>query len=241
MKENIRGGLENAARFAIQPNMWGLCGEDSSQEILRNLVAEKEHDYDLVRETLSNHGFPHLNAFLRAISQNTGLDMFDEDVVESYWFGGDLTEKAAKDANTALLEQYSKQMPGGFAKELEKQLPEKIFLTHLFQVIFVAAADYENSEKENIINNCMVAHGKVLSIEANRKHATVERDILSAKDGSGFDVMTKKQTVRIDPDLTHELTIGDEIAVHLGYLAAKLTEDQSEKLRFWTKRVAESI
>ncbi len=234
-------GLENAARFAIQPNMWGFCGEDASQVILRNLVSEKELDYDLVRETLCNHGFPHLNAFLRAISQTSGLDMFDEHVVESYWLGEDLTEIAADNAGEALVDQYEKQLPGGFAKGLEKQLPEKLYLTHLSQVILIAAADYENAEKENRINNCMVAYGKVIALDTNNAKASVEREIINVKNDGKYEVNSRKQEVRIDPDLTHGLNIGNDIAVHLGYLAAKLTQNQSERLRFWTRKVAESI
>lgn len=241
MKEGEKNGLRSAARFAIQPNMWGFCGEDTSQEILRNFVAERDINCDLVRETLNSHGFPHLNAFLGTISEISGRETFDEAAVLSYWLGGDLTEEIAEGAGNILVEQYTKQISDEFAKELAKRLPEKIYLTHLTQVALIAAADYDEPEKSQLVNQCMVAYGKIVSIDEENRTVVVERDVLRKMEGGGYEVIPGKQTVMIDPDLTPKLETGDEIAVHLGYLAGKLGTEEIETLKFWTRKVAKII
>lgn len=241
MKERDKEGLQNAARFAIQPNMWGFCGEDESQEILRNFVAERDTDQDIVRETLVNHGFPHLNSFLATISAASGLDEFDDEVVMSYWLGSYLTEKIGTNTKETLVANYEKQISGDFAEQLEKVLPEKIYLTHLSQVALIAASDYDQPQKTELINHCMIAYGKITAVDAEKRMAKVSREILKAGKEGGFEVVLKNQSVKIDIDLTPDLKIGDDVTVHLGYVAAKIDDGQAEQLRYWTRRVAESI
>jgi hypothetical protein len=241
MKEREKEGLQNAARFAIQPNMWGFCGEDSSQEILRNFVSEREMNFELVKETLHSHGFPHLNAFLETIAAASELEAFDDELVMSYWVGNYMTEKVGMATKESLVHQYEKQISKEFAVQLEKVLPEKIYLTHLSQVALIAAADYEQPEKTKLINHCMVAYGKIIKIDLEKKTAVVTRDILQKKKEGGYEVISGKQTVKIDSDLTPTLNVGDDITIHLGYLAATLTNDQAEMLKYWTRKVAENI
>jgi hydrogenase maturation factor len=241
MRERDDLGIRNAARFAIQPNMWGFCGEDSSQEILREFVAERGSNAKLVRETLHDHGFPHLNAFLEAIANDSEMDPFDNQVVMSYWIGTYLTEKVGTETKEKLVKSYGEKISKEFAVALAEKLPEQIYLTHLSQVALIAAEGYEQSEKTKLINHCMVAYGTIVAVDMEKREATVKRDVLKKKENAGYEVVQGKQTVKIDVDLTSKLNIGDDIAVHLGYLAAKLRSDQAEKLRYWTRKVAALI
>ncbi|HEX9007840.1 MAG TPA: DUF6390 family protein [Patescibacteria group bacterium] len=240
MKEADREGLQNAARFAIQPNMWGFCGEDECQEILRNFVTEKSDNSELVRVTLHEHGFPHLNSFLESIAIKTGLDLFNEEVVLSYWLGGPLTEEVGVDNKAVLAECYRKQISPEFGNQLEKVLPEKIYLTHLSQVALVAAADYQGAEKTNLINHCMIAFGRVLELDSKNRMAVVEREVLKKTD-SGYKVVANKQKVKIDADLTPEIKKGDEVTIHLGYLSSRINQEMADRLKFWTRKVAEIL
>lgn len=240
MKEADREGLQNAARFAIQPNMWGFCGEDECQEILRNFVTKKNDNPVLVRETLHEHGFPHLNSFLEAIAAKSGLDIFDDEVVMSYWLGGPLTEEIGIDNKDLLAECYRKQISEEFGDQLAKILPKKIYLTHLSQVALVAAADYQDAEKTNLINHCMVAYGKVLELDPEEMTAVVEREILK-KDIKGYKVITSRQKVKIDKDLTPQIHKGDQITVHLGFLSSRIDQEPALQLKFWTRKVAEIL
>lgn len=241
MRERDTLGIKNAARFAIQPNMYGFCGEDSSQEILRNFVTEKNNNDELVRETICEHGFPHLNAFLETIAGITDLDPFDNQVVMSYWIGTFLTESAGLETKAALIKTYGEKFSKTFAEQLEALLPDKIYLTHLSQVALIAAQGYEQQEKNVLINHCMVASGVVISVDMDKREAVVKRDVLKKSQNIGYEIGSGKQTVKIDIDLAPELKINDEVAVHLGYIATTLRPDQAEKLRYWTRRVAAII
>ena len=91
-KEKV--GIEIAARYALQPNMLGFCGDDQCQKVLRQFLAGVEGE-ETAREILENHGFPHLNSFVEAIGKLRGKDSYDPEVVRSYWLGGDLAMKSA--------------------------------------------------------------------------------------------------------------------------------------------------
>lgn len=241
MIERYKNGLKDAARFAIQPNMWGYCGENTSQEILRNYVSDKEDNSEIVRETLHSHGFPHLNSFLETISEALDLDIFDDEVVMSYWFGSFLTEKVGTGEKDKLVNNYGENISGDFAKSLSEILPEEIYLTHLSQVALVAAAGYNQKEKTTLINHCMIAYGKVLEMDINKKTAIVQREVLRKNDGLGYRISLAKQNVKIDSDLTPTVAVGDEVTVHLGYLAATISSDQAERLKYWTRKVSAVI
>jgi len=228
IREKEALGLKSAARFALQPNMWGFCGEDDSQQCLREFVSGREKDVEKIRLTLEEHGFPHLNAFLETIAKSTGRDRFDPEMVLNYWLGGEVVG-----TREDLLENYSKYFPKEFVEALGKVLPEKIYLTHLSQVIFVAAADYQGVEKINLINHCMITGGEVVEIDTVNRVAVVQRDILN-KD---LKLVKGKQSVKIDPDLTPKIEVGNKVAVHLGYLASTLTTDEADSLSYWTDRV----
>jgi len=241
MTEKHYIGLHDAARYAMQPNMWGFCGEDSSQQILRDYLTERNGNNDLVRETLDNHGFPHLMSFLETIAELSGLDKFDEDVVTSYWFGGKVTEDVDAKAKGILVEKYKNNLSDEFSQSLSRRLPENIYLTHLAQVALIAAADYEEPERTKLINHCMIAYGRIDSVDMRDRKAMVIREVLIKDENGNYNVGTAKQSVRIDPDLTPELIVGDNITIHLGYIAGKLDTSNQEMLQYWTRKVAEVI
>lgn len=241
MKEIEKTGLPIVARFAIQPNMLGFCGENSSQEILRRFITSKTTDSLPVIDTLRNHGFPDLNSFLESISQITELNIFNNDVVTSYWFGNDLTEKTFNRGKEMLVAKYAKYISPDFAKNLEQRLPPKLYLTHLTQVAFIATPDYNPLQKTKLINQCMVAGATVFSVNFTEKSAIVIRDVLEKNEGPGYKVLRKKQTVKLDPDLTPQLEPNQQVAVHLGYVATILSSDEASNLSNWTRKVAETI
>jgi hypothetical protein len=160
MSKIERSGLQSAARFAIQPNMRNYCGDkESSQSILRQCLTQPHFEPRIVKETLNSHDFPHLIAFLETIAAISGQDPFSDEVVRSYWLGNSLTETTMGNGKKLLIAQYAKSFLPEFTHELEKNLPDNIPLTHLTQVAFIAAADYQESPRTQLINQCMIAGG----------------------------------------------------------------------------------
>jgi hypothetical protein len=238
MNNNIKEGLCITSRFAIEPNMYGFCGEKKDQEFLRGGL--KGVNLPKVRQILNSEGFPHLNSFLSAIAKITDLNPFSSEVVKSYWFGNTLTDDTYEKGRYFLISEYAKRI-SSFDHVLEKKLPKNIYLTHLSQVVLIAAEHYEGKEKEFIINQCMIAQAKVLSVNPVKMTAIVNRDTLEKNENQGYEVIIKKQEVKLDPDLTPPLNVGDSVAIHLGYLATKLNPNEEEKLKYWTRKVAKII
>jgi len=233
-------GIQWAARLAMQPNMYGFCGEDGDQLILRKCATTANFNYEKVRKTLSGHGFPHLNAFLEAIGRATDNDTFSGEVVKSYWLGGSLTEETAIKGRRLLVEQYKQRMGVDFGESVDKILPKKIYLTHLTQVAMIAAADYGELQRGKVINLCMIARASVEEIDMVNKIAIVTRETVE-KQNDIYVVTTKRYKEKLDLELTPNLKVGDEVAVHLGYVAGKLTEVEASNLSYWTRKVVELI
>lgn len=162
----------------------------------------------------------------------------DEQTEISYWLGGELIGAAEATAARLLVEQYAKRVSPDFAKALSLRLPERIYLTHLTQVMLIAAADYTEPERTKIINQCMIARGRLVGINMEERTAVVEREVLIKVSDYNFRVASRKVKVKLDLDLTPRLQVGDAVAVHLGYIADKLTPEDATLLSGWTEKVA---
>lgn len=233
-------GLRLAARFAIQPNMMGLCGEKPDQEILRRCVRGEELNARKVRTTIGGNGFPHLNAFIWSIGQITRKDDFAEEVVQSYWYGNNLTEETFADGRRLLISRYGKLIPV-FDSVLKKKLPANLYLTHLTQVALIVAEHYVEPERSYVINQDMVAGGVVIEANITDRTAIVDREEVEKVEAGGHRIIICRRKVKLDPDLTTELNAGDKVAIHLGYVAAKLADDEASNLSIWNRKVAALI
>lgn len=237
MKEDYRG-TQLAARFAIQPNILGHCGESPDQAILRNCI--KGLDLPQARAILDSHNFPHLNAYIHAIAKTSHLPPFSEDVVRAYWIGSPLTEKTYQDGKDELVKFYTKDLKLFSKTVLDNLLPQHLFLTHLSQVAFIIANHYEQPERTEIINGCMIAKGEIIDINSPDSTAEVKREILVFENGK-YRVGESYQTVKQDPDLTPVLTKGDLVAIHLSFVASILSPTDAQNLSFWTHKVTPLI
>jgi hydrogenase maturation factor len=86
----------------------------------------------------------------------------------------------------------------------------------------------------------MIAKANVEEIDMVNKIAIVNREIVE-KQNDIYVVKTKRYKEKLDLELTPNLKIGDKVAVHLGYVAGKLTEGEASNLSFWTRKVVKLI
>jgi hydrogenase maturation factor len=239
MKKSGLEGLRLSARFAIQPNTLGICGDKPDQPILRQSL-KNEAVIPKLRQTFNSHKYPDLSSFLTAISQSTGKPQFSRQVVESYWFGNELTNKTLHLGRKLLIDQYSQTRPlVGLA--LDQKLPPQIYLTHFSQVVHIAARDYSDKQRLTIINQCMIAAGKVVIVDQKTNTATVEREVVIQDPSGKLRIVNEKHQTRLDPDLTSKLTVGDSVAIHQGFIASKLDKNKERNLRQWNKKVATEL
>lgn len=235
MHEGEKSGSVLAAQFALATE--GCANQEDKLELEASLNAGQEPE---VRKILERN-FPDLNAFLNAIAVAAGKkDPYDYDIVKSYWIGGGLAEVTKPVDKEILIDAYKGRKPQAFMEELEKRLPDEIFLTHLTMVVFVSSSDLPKDYRAWGISRCMIASATIQEISEDGTVATVERDTIEIKDGQ-LEIIRATEEVKLDRDASPNLTVGSCVALHQGSITGELQPEDKHDLELWTRKVAESI
>jgi hypothetical protein len=182
-----------------------------------------------------------LHPYLRTISKITHLPKFSHRVVESYWLGNDLTRKAKGGDYNILLSFFGKQgVPKWLIDELKGKRPKKFIPTHLFQVLHVGVGRASGSVPYNLetINNCMIRWGEVKKITGSK--AKVKLNSLKKVKGV-FQITQKNEVFPFIPGFVPDIKVGDIVTVHWKQINKILTEEETEKISYWTKEVLKAI
>jgi hydrogenase maturation factor len=155
--------------------------------------------------------------------------------------GNDLLLKAKNSHYPFLLSFFAKQgVPGWFVEDLKKDKPKKFLPTHLFQVLHVGVGRASGSVPFNLetINNCMVRWGKVIKV--NKKTVEVKLNSLKLvkKDYKLTYITERFPTVE---GFVPGIKVGDVIVVHWKQVVKILTEDEIEKISYWTGEVLKAV
>lgn len=218
------------AAFALRPTAIGLCGTHNDETLRKFLIGDLTLMPD-VRNMFQSGEYPHLIVFLTILG-----DPWEEKAAKDYWLGSGATTTREN-----LINEYRKgRLNPMLIEKIESLLPEKIPLTHMAQVVLIAAGGESEIRAAAIINGCMIAEAKIEKINEADKTALVTREIVM-KQEKGYKITEKSQVVRVDDELTPGLKPDDVVAVHLEYVAIKLTEDEAEQLSYWNRRVVELI
>jgi hypothetical protein len=250
--------LQLCSRFALTPNQLGYCGKDSAPAKLQKCVVTS--DCSRVEEELKK--FIVLNPYLQTIAKATDLSPFSYEVIEAYWLGSDLLDQIKLKHYDLLLENFISQgVPDFLVEELKNKQPKKFIPIHLFNILHVGVGRASGSVPFNIdsINNCMLRWGTVSKVNKNESTAQVE--VTSLKAVSSFNPLTegssRKQsastsgisyefaqrikTFNFNPAFTPNLKVGDNVAVHWGFIPKILSKDEQKKLSFYTKLLIENL
>jgi len=136
---------------------------------------------------------------------------------------------------------FAKQgVPEWFVDELKTEKPKKFIPTHLFQVLHVGVGRASGSVPYNLesINNCMIRWGKVKKV--NKKTAEISLNSLKKVKG----VYKRKLITETFPfvdGFVPDLKVGDTVTVHWKQIVKILTEEEIEKITYWTDEVLKSI
>jgi hydrogenase maturation factor len=230
--------LQLCAHFALQPNQLGFCGRNSAPAKLKECIVDgncKQIEKELKK-------FIVLNPYLQTIAEVTNLDPFSYKVIEAYWLGNDLLEQFKLGHYQILLKYFVKQgVPGWLVKELENKQPKVFIPIHLFNILHVGVGKASGSVPFNLesINNCMVRWGKVKSI-INSQKLKIEAVKLK-KQNDQYILGNKISDYKYYSQLVGKLKIGDQVAVHWGWIAKKITQKEKEEIRKWTDRLIENL
>lgn len=229
--------LQLNSRFTLPPNSLGYCGKNSAPEKFKSCVINGKCKG--VEDELKN--FIVLYPYLRTISRITGLPKFSYKVIESYWLGNDISRKAKQKDYPTLLNFFAKQgVPIWLIDELRSKKPKKFIPTHLFQVLHVGVGRASGSVPYNMetINNCMIRWGEVLRV--NKKTATVKLNSLKKVKGA-FQLTFITETFPFVPGFVPNMKRGDIVTAHWKRIVKILTEEEIEKISYWTYEVLKVV
>ncbi len=252
---NIKA-LQLCSHFALQPNMLGYCGQESAPaKLVRCIQGGK---CTSVQEELKQ--FIVLNPYLQTIAEITGKDPFSYEVVEAYWLGNDILKHIESEHYNILLKHLIKQgVPEFLIQEIIDKKPQKFIPIHLFNILHIGVGKASGSVPFNLesINNCMIRWGKVLTNpQINRQK--IQKELSTSSILNNYQLI-KVETVEIGrkkdmyvlhdvtkefayyPDVIGEIANNDEVALHWGWIAKKLTKEEKQNLVYWTNDLLNSI
>ncbi|KKC05147.1 hypothetical protein AWC17_13085 [Mycobacterium nebraskense] len=236
------------ARYAYAPNALGYCGPPLGATLRDGSVDEVHR-----AATKFSGAWP----YLRVLSTLTGIaDPLDYRLVESYWLGGGVgADLDPQDFFEALLTIIGPQA-GRYWSHLTPDLAREAAANHCFHVFgvypwtrFLGGAGRQNLVKHplNVLDNCRITWGTVVSRDHNRIEVLHRRLVLDgealalSEPSSGvFDVWTDGYSAV--PDAAP----GDEVALHWRRLCGRLSPRQvgaladgtDRQLRVTTRRLA---
>ena len=241
MDEFSNKGMMRCSLYAFGPNRLHYCGPDASAEVAAHIeegIADPGLAALLKRfETL----YPYL---VHIASENGIRDPFDERVVEAYWLGNELLGKIEqghfyrhlKDGLSMKKRMGADAFEGGVAEKIRHGgLPH-----HSFHVLNVWKGMGEKMlEGIRDVAECLVSVGKVTEIAG--LWVTVETEQLSF-DGKRLMLTAETRKLPRPFDASEEwdmLVQGDLVSFHWGVLCEKLTAEQAERVRSYTKKSVE--
>lgn len=241
-------GLLLCARYSIAPNFFGYCGPDKNLSLIDHLkeqVADNE-----VSSILSE--FETLYQYLIFIAtENKIPDPFDRNVVEAYWVGNSLLNKASNFDYVALLkEKLSLENKTGMKKFhtiKRKILTNHFYPHHSFHVfnIFKRTSHDPSSHTLETMDSCRISFGEIksstfakasvdkqnsITVETKPLHFFQNKLILGKPILKELKIDYKGKT------FLHNLKIGDWVSFHWGFVCDILTEQQVKNLAFYTQK-----
>ncbi len=235
-------GLLLCARYSVAPNFFGYCGPDKNLNLIDHLkeqVGDRE-----VFSILSE--FETLYQYLIFIAtENKIPDPFNKNVVEAYWVGNSLLNKASNFDYIALLkEKISLEHKTGMKKFhsiKRKILSNNFYPHHSFHVfnIFKRTGHDPSFHTLETMDACRISFGKLKAQNLNFKTVIVEtKPLIFFQNKLSFGKAILKE-LRIDykgKTFLHNLKVDDWVSFHWGFVCDVLTNQQVKNLEFYTER-----
>jgi hypothetical protein len=221
--------------FALMPNRLGYCGGHEQRE-LRDYYVAGEADAGLDRLL---HKFEGAMPYLRLIALANGIpNPLDRRVAEAYWIGNDLL--ARTDLATfrrSLEERFRGRVSGKALDALLGKVPAGAHPHHNFHVFETYLRSGTLPAGLETLEQCRIGWGTVLSLTPQQ--ATVlARPLVWEGHHLALGAPAARTLVRHLEGYTAlpDLQVGDSVAFHWGWLAARLTPEQVTRLERETRR-----
>ncbi|MBW2999379.1 hypothetical protein KY339_01795 [Candidatus Woesearchaeota archaeon] len=226
-------GLDLCARYSYITNKLGYCGPEKSHKLFYDYVTEKKNEKEVIAALKRFEG---LYPYLELIAKKNKKKPFDYDVVEAYWIGNKLLKNITKNDLKLLIKKLTTRgLPKSLGKKLIDKMPDDFVPHHSFNVFYVGVGSITRSVKTTLSNmdKCRISWGKVRKITGNK--AVVEREKLFAE-GKMLYLKSATSTFPYDKKFTPRLNKHDNVALHWGFAADKISNKQLRNLRKYTIR-----
>jgi hypothetical protein len=225
--------------FALMPNRLGYCGGPDQRE-LRDYYVDGAADAGLSRLLGKFEG---AMPYLRLIAHTNGIaDPLDRRVVEAYWVGNELLGTTDLGAfHASLGERFAGRMSRRTLEHLLGKVPRGALPHHNFHVFETYVRTATLPAGLETLEQCRVSWGTVVALTPQQ--ATVlARPLVWNTSGVGRRLVlgdpAPRTLVRHLEGYTAvpDLAVGDTVAIHWGWAAAKLGPAQTAALRRQTER-----
>lgn len=227
-------GTSRFIRYAFMPNRLQYCGGDDNRAIFDYaLAAVREPPLDAMLRK-----FTGAMPYLMLIARSNGIaDPFDDRVVEAYWIGNELLEGVeVRGLYDSLRERYGKQLPPKLMDLVASKAPAGARPHHNFHVFDVwRTVEHLAGDVLATMDNCRISWGIVRSVEG--AEVVVERRPLTLSEGRlTLGEARQERATRLfeGHGLVQELTPGDMVSLHWGWVCEVLDERQARALKRFT-------
>ncbi|MBI3366735.1 hypothetical protein HY041_03855 [Candidatus Roizmanbacteria bacterium] len=233
-------GLLLCARYSVAPNFFGYCGPDENLNLIDHLkdnVADRE-----VTSILSE--FETLFQYLTFIAtENKIKDPFNRNVVEAYWLGNPLLQKASNFDYLALLrEKLDLEKKIGdkkFYHIKRKVLSSHFYPHHSFHVfnIFKRTGHDPSIHTLDTMDACRIGWGRIKKLQLS--NIIVETKSLEMKNKLLRFGYLKEKELQVNykgKSFLRNLKIGNWVSFHWGFICDILTSQQIRNLTFYTQQ-----
>ncbi|QHY94060.1 hypothetical protein SSPS47_02825 [Streptomyces sp. S4.7] len=213
------------ARYAYPPNELGYCGPADPTALLRPTDTEGiEH---------GARQFDGAWCYLEFLAESSGLDdPLDERVVEAYWIGNDLLDRADPAALLARMRDRFRGQSGGTWRDAG----DRALAHHSFQVFDVypwagVLRSSGNPTALSVLDRCRIRTGVVRAVDG--ESATVESRPLTWTGTALIPGPPRQESARWSTggrSLIPGLAPGDLVALHWDWVCDIVTEPQAARI-----------
>ncbi|WP_103759631.1 DUF6390 family protein [Streptomyces sp. SM10] len=224
-------GARLFARYAYPPNALGYCGPEDASALLRTEVAG-----GIERRAREFEG---AWCYLEFLAESAGIaDPLDEKVVEAYWIGNDLLERASPAALLDRMRDRFRTQAGGTWRDAG----DGALAHHSFQVFDVypwagLLRTTGNPTALDVLDRCRIRTGVVRDVDGER--VVVESAPLLWDGASIVTGTPHPESVRWSTGgraLIDRPSPGDVVALHWDWVCDVVTEEQAARIRFLEAR-----
>jgi hypothetical protein len=227
------------ARYAYPPNQLGYCGPDDASVLL-------DRDSPVAEQQIARHArqFEGAWPYLEIIASAARIpDPLDGQVVEAYWIGNDLLDTVDRDDLVAELRQ---RFVGQAGASWVPGRPHHGF--HVFAVypwVGLLSRGTGNGIALSVLERCRIRWGEVVAVEEHqarvRSRPVVlhdeqlelgpvrEETVAWSADGGSL-----LAPVRQGEQVVPPVAVGDQVAMHWGWICDVLSPEQVAQLEFRT-------